>query len=140
MDAYNQKLKKIVDKDILIANLQKQLGKRPQVERRPVAQIVASLALPPSTKPIIEIPRTPRTLEYYTHNDLKEEMSKLKAAQIRAEINFENKLRDTINYLLKRVDWPKFYIEVNKIPNILQGIRDNKPRVKAILDRWVRRE
>ena len=37
MDAYNQKLKEILDKDILIANLQKQLGKRPQVERIPVA-------------------------------------------------------------------------------------------------------
>ena len=37
MDAYNQKLKEIADKDILIANLQKQLGKRPQVEVRPMA-------------------------------------------------------------------------------------------------------
>ena len=37
MDAYNQMLKEIVDKDILLANLQKQLGKRPQVERIPVA-------------------------------------------------------------------------------------------------------
>ena len=37
MDAYNQNLKEIVDKDILIANLQKKLGKRPQVKRIPVA-------------------------------------------------------------------------------------------------------
>ena len=64
MDAYNQKLKKIVDRDILIANLQKQLGKRPQVERRPVAQIAASPAHPPSTEPIVEIPRTPRSPAY----------------------------------------------------------------------------
>ena len=71
MDVYNEKLKEIVEKDILIASLQKQLGKRPQVERRSVAQIIASLAQPPSTKPIIEIPRTPRTPKYYTHDELK---------------------------------------------------------------------
>ena len=129
MDPYNQKLKEIVDKDILIANLQKQLGKRPQVEMRPVVQIVASLAHPHSNEPIIEIPGTPRTPEYYTHDDLKEEMNKLKVAQIRAEMNFENTLQDTINYLLNRVDWPTFYTKVNKLADILKGLRDNEPRV-----------
>ena len=140
MDAYNQKLKEIVDKDILIANLQKQLGKRPQVERIPVAQIAASPAHTPSTEPIVEIPRTPRSPEYYTQDDFKEEMNRLKAAQIGAEMSFGNKLRDTINYLLDRVDWPSFYIEVNKFTDILKGLRDNEPRVRPILDRWVRRE
>ena len=99
MDAYNQKLKEIVDKDILIANMQKQLGKKPQVERTLVAQIATSPTHPPSTKPIVEIPGTPRSLTYYTHDDLKEEMSKLKAAQVRAKMNFENKLRDTIRWI-----------------------------------------
>ena len=37
MDGYNEKLREIAEKDILIANLQKQLGKRPQVDRRPMA-------------------------------------------------------------------------------------------------------
>ena len=77
-----------MDKDILIANLQKQLGKRQQVERRLVAQIAASPTHPPSTEDIVEIPMTLRSPEYYTHDDLKEEISKLKAAQVRAEINF----------------------------------------------------
>ena len=89
MDAYNQNLKEIVDKDILIANPQKQLGKRPQVERSLVAQIVSSPAHPPSTEPIVEILGTPRSPIYYTHDDLKEEMSKLKVAQVRVEMNFE---------------------------------------------------
>ena len=140
MDAYNQKLKEIANKDILIASLQKQLGKRPQVDRRLVAQITTSPTHPPSTKPIIEILGTPRNPEYYTHDDLKEEMNKLKVAQIRAEINFENKLRDTITYLLSRVDLPTFYTEVTKLANILKGIRDNEPTVREILDRWVKRE
>ena len=49
MDAYNEELREIVEKYILIANLQKQLGKRPQVERRPVAQIATSPPHPPPT-------------------------------------------------------------------------------------------
>ena len=140
MDAYNQKLKEIVDKDILIVNLQKQLGKRLEVERRPVAQIFVSSTHPPSTKPIVEIPGTPRSPTYYTHDDLKEEMSKLKVAQIGAKINFENKLRYKINYLLNRMDWPTFCKEVNKLADILKGLRDNEPTVRAILDRWVKGE
>ena len=52
MDAYNQKLKEIVNKDILIANLQKPLGKRPQVERTPVAQIATSPTPPLLLNPL----------------------------------------------------------------------------------------
>ena len=104
MDAHNKKLRKIVEKDILIVNLQRQLGKKPLVERRLVAQIVASPTHPPSTQPIVEIPGTPRTLEYYTHEELKEEMNKLKAAQVGVAMNFENKLRDTIMYLIDRFE------------------------------------
>ena len=67
-------------------------------------------------------------------------MSRLKVAQIGAKINFGNKLRDTINYLLDRVDWPSFYTEVNKFADILKALRDNEPKVKPILDKWVRTE
>ena len=74
MDAYNEKLKEIEEKDILIASLQKQLGKRPQIDKRLVAQIVAYPTHPPSINPIIEIPGTPRTSKYYTHEDLKEDI------------------------------------------------------------------
>ena len=65
-------------------------------------------------------------------------MSKLKVAQIGAEINFENKLQDTINYLLNRWDWPTFYTEVNRLVDILKGLRDSEPIVSVILDRWVK--
>ena len=67
-------------------------------------------------------------------------MNKLKATQIRAEINFENKRRDTITYLLNRVDWPTFYTEITKLADILKGLRDNEPIVRVIFDRWVKRE
>ena len=38
------------------------------------------------------------------------------------------------------MDWHTFYIEVNKLVDILKGLIDNELRVRAILDRWVRRE
>ena len=77
-----------------------------------MAQIVASPTHPSSTKPIVEIPGTPRTPEYYTPEELKEEMNKVKAAQIRVAINFENKLKDTLTYLIDRADWPTFYTKI----------------------------
>ena len=140
MDGYNEKLREIAEKDILIANLQKQLGKRPQVERRPLAQIVASRAHPPSTKPIVEIPGIPRTPKYYTPKELKEEMNKVKVAQIRVAMNFENKLKGKITYLIERADWPRFYSNIKKFSDILKRLRDNEPIVRTILDRWIRRE
>ena len=52
MDGYNEKLREIAEKDILIANLKKQLGKRPQVGRRLVAQIIASPTHPLLLSPL----------------------------------------------------------------------------------------
>ena len=140
IDAYNEKLRELAERDILIAILQKQLGKWPQTSKRPVAQIVAFPTHPPSTKPIIEILGTPRTLEYYTHDELKEEMNKLKATQIKVAINFENKLRDIVMYLIDRVDWPTFYIDISKFSDILKKLRDNELAIRKILDRWIKRK
>ena len=105
-----------------------------------MAQIVASPTHPASTEPIVEIPGTPRIPEHYTFEELKEEMNKVKAAQIRVEISFENKLRDTLTYLLNMVDWATFYTKVTKLANILKGLRDSELTVRTILDIWIRRE
>ena len=56
-------------------------------------------------------------------------MSKVKAAQIRVAMNFENKLRDTIMYLIDKVDGPTFYIEIAKFSVILKRLSDDEPTV-----------
>ena len=54
-------------------------------------------------------------------------MSKLKATQINVALNFENKLRDTIMYLIDKVEWPTFYIEVSKFADIFKkGIMNQR--------------
>ena len=105
-----------------------------------MAQIAGPLAHPPPIVPIVEILGTPRTPKYYTHDELKEEMNKLKAVQVRVAINFENKLKDTVMYLIDRVEWPTFYIEISKFANILKKLKDKESAVRAILDRWIGRE
>ena len=67
-------------------------------------------------------------------------MNKVKAAQIRVAINFENKLKDTLTYLIDRADWPTFYTKITKFANSLKRLRDNEPMIRTILDRWIRRE
>ena len=105
-----------------------------------MAQIATTLAHPSCTEPIVEIPRTLRTPKYYTPEEMKEEMNKVKAAQIRVAISFEHKLRDTIMYLIDRVNWPTFYIEIAKFSNILKRLNVNEPIVRTILHRWIKRE
>ena len=67
-------------------------------------------------------------------------MNKVNATQIRVAMNFENKLKDTITYLIDGADWPTFYIEITKFSKILKRLRDNEPVVRSILDRGIRRE
>ena len=105
-----------------------------------MTQIATSPTHPPSIEPIIEIPGTPRTPEYYTHDDLKEEMNKLKATQIKVAIYFENKLKDTVMYLIDRVDWPTFYTEISKFADIFKKLRDDESKIRIVLDRWNRRK
>ena len=55
-------------------------------------------------------------------------------------MNFENKLRDTIMYMIDKVEWPTFYIELSKFSDLLEKIKNNEATVRTILDRWIRRE
>ena len=67
-------------------------------------------------------------------------MNKLKAVQIKVAINFENKLRDIVMYLVDRVEWPTFYLELSKFADVLKKLRDDELVVRVILDRWKKRE
>ena len=67
-------------------------------------------------------------------------MNKPKATQIKVAINFENKLRDIVMYLIDKVEWPNFYLELSKFANILKKLKDDEPTINAILNRWAKRE
>ena len=67
-------------------------------------------------------------------------MNKFRVTQVGVAINFENKLRDTLMYLIDRVEWPTFYIELSKFVDLLQNLRNNEVTIIVILDRWIKRE
>ena len=43
-------------------------------------------------------------------------------------------------YLIERVEWTTFYIELSKFSEILKILKENNTIVRAILDRWIRSE
>ena len=49
-------------------------------------------------------------------------------------------MRDTVIYLVDRVEWPTFYLELSKFANVFKKLRDNEMTVSEILDRWTKRE
>ena len=76
-----RKMKEIDERDRLISRLKKQLGKRAVRGSSSQAMITSSLApTTPSTRPIIEVPNTPRSPKFYTNEELEEEKAKLRDA------------------------------------------------------------
>ena len=55
-------------------------------------------------------------------------------------MKFENKLRDTIMYLIDRIDWPNFYTKLSKFASILNNLREDEATVREILDKSIKRE
>ena len=66
-------------------------------------------------------------------------MNKLRAAQVGFVVNFENKLRDTLKYLIDRVEWPTFCIELSKFANLLQKLKYNEAIVRTIWTNGLKR-
>ena len=122
--SHEEKRKEVNERDNLIWKLRKQLGKMAKIQRQQRAPITSSRAPAPLSGPIIEIPGTPRSPEYYTNEELEEEKNKLKVAQIDVVMKFENKLRDTIMYLIDRVEWLTFYMELSKFAGILNKLSE----------------
>ena len=67
------------------------------------------LVEPFKSTPLIEIPDTPQRLEYYTSEEFEEEKSKLWALHVELNVQYEDKLRKALTYLVEKIEWPMFY-------------------------------
>ena len=90
LEAYNEKIKEIDERDRLISRLKKQLGKRAVRDVSSHAMISSAPAPSPSIGPIIEVPRTPKSPKFYTNEELEEEKSSFRATQVDVAIKFED--------------------------------------------------
>ena len=86
------------------------------------------------------MPSTPSSPKFYTNEELEEKKAELKVAQINLTIKFEDKIRDTILYLIDKIEWPTFHGELSKVVSILSELRNNQTIVRQIFDKWERRE
>ena len=68
--------------------------------------------------PPIEILDTPQRPQYYTTEDFEEEKRKLQALHVELDIQYEDKLRKAIMYLVDKIGWPTFYEQLEKLINI----------------------
>jgi hypothetical protein len=64
---------------------------------------------PFESTPLIEIPETPQRPQYYTTKDFEEDKRKMWALHVELDIQYEDRLRKEIMYLVDKIGWPKFY-------------------------------
>ena len=59
--------------------------------------------------PLIELPDTPQRPQFYTIEDFEEEKRKLWALHMELDIQYEEKIRKIIMYLVDKIGLPTFY-------------------------------
>ena len=68
--------------------------------------------------PLIEISSAPQGFQAYTTKELEEERNKIWSLHVELGVQYENKLRDFIMYLVDKIGWPVFYEQLSKLINI----------------------
>lgn len=58
---------------------------------------------------LIEILYTPQRPHYYIAEDFEEGKRKLRALHVELDVQYEDKLRKALMYLLNKIDRPSFY-------------------------------
>ena len=98
------------------------------------------LVEPFKSTPLIEILDTPQRPPYYTIEDFEEEKSKLWALHIELGIQYEDRLRKAIMYLVNKIDWKNFYEKLGKVINIWDELKANDDALKPIVKKQSRRD
>ena len=92
--------------------------------------------VPFKSTPLIEIPDTPQRPEYYTAEDFEEEKSKLRALHVEFNVQYEDKLRKALMYLVDKIEWPLFYDQLARVVNIWEELKTNEEVLKPIINKW----
>lgn len=101
---YNREVQKRIELENKVMGHQVQ-SSRPRITYP--CPLVESLKSTPS----IEIPNTPQRPKYYTTKDF-EEKSKLWALHVELDIEYEDRLKKAIMYLVDKIGWPTFYLQL----------------------------
>lgn len=94
---------------------------------------------PFKSTPLIEMLDTPQRPQYYTAKYFEEEKSKLWALHVELNVQYEDKLRKALMYLVDKIEWPLFYDQLAKVINIWDGIKASDEALKPIVNKWSKR-
>ena len=74
--------------------------------------------------------------QYYTVEDFEEEKSKLWALDVELNIQYEDKLRKALTYLIDKIEWPLVYDQLARVVNIWEELKENEEVLKPIVNKW----
>ena len=58
---------------------------------------------------------------------------------VELEIQYEDRLRKAIVYLVYKIDWPTFYEKLKKVINVWHELKENDDALKLTINKWRRR-
>ena len=96
--------------------------------------------MPPfNTIPIVEISSTPQEPQLYTIKELEDEKEKIWSLHVELGIKHENRIRDIILYLVDKIGWPLFYLQLSKLIEMWNEMIINEATLRPILNKWISR-
>ena len=95
---------------------------------------------PFNSTPLIEILDIPQRPQFYTAKEFEEEKRKLWALHVELNVQYEDKIKNTIKYLIDKIAWPTFYEQLSKLMDIWKELKNNEVTLKPIVNKWNNRD
>lgn len=133
MAAYNKEVQKRIELE------NKLMGHQGQ-SRNPRITYPHPSVEPFKSNPLNEIPDTPQIHQYYIAEDFEEEKGKPWALHVEIDIQYKDRLRKEIMYLVDKIGWPTLYEQLEKVINIWNELKENDVSLKPIVNKWNKRD
>ena len=124
-----------------VAQMEKVLGKRKvgETSRPRIAYPPRPPIEPFKSTPIIKIPDTPERPQFYTVEDFEEENNKLYALHVELNNQYEEKLRQSVMYLVEKIEWPSFFDLLVGVAAIRDELKRNEAIFKPLVQKQIER-
>ena len=130
LEAYNKEVKKRIELE------NKLMGK----STRPRITYPCPPVEPFKSTPLVEIPDTPQRPEYYTAEDFEEEKRKLWALHVELNMQYEDKLKKALMYLMDKIEQPLFFDQLARVISIWEELKTHDETLKPIVSKQEKRE
>jgi len=88
---------------------------------------------------LIEILDRPQRPQYYTVEDFEQENRKFSALHVELDVQYEDRLRKYIIYLIDKIDWPTLYEQLEKVINTWEELKACDDALKLVVNKLSKR-